>query len=61
MYIQLGDYDPSNEYVSKYSDTKTIRLYRKPTENRIDVETLYLKIHNQLSKKDKPKRTKDTN
>ena len=26
MYIELGDYDPSNEYVANYSDTKTIRL-----------------------------------
>ena len=61
IHIQFGDYGPSNEYVSSYSDTKTIRLYRKLTENRIKVETLYLQIHNQLSKQDKPKRTKHTN
>ena len=34
MYIELGDYDPSNEYVANYSDSKTIRLYRKLTEKR---------------------------
>ena len=28
MYIELGDYDPSNEYVAKYSDSKTIRLQK---------------------------------
>ena len=61
MYIQPGDYDPSNEYVSKYSDIKTIRLYQKLTKNRINEEKLYLQIHNQLSKQDKPKRTKHTN
>ena len=61
MYIQLGDYDPSNKYVSNYSDAKTIRLYRKLTENRINVETFYLQIHNQLSKQDKPKCIKHTN
>ena len=61
MYIQLGDYDPSNEYITSYSDAKTIKLYRKLTENKIDVETLYLQIHKQLSKHDKPKRTKHSN
>ena len=61
IYIQLVDYGPSNEYVSKYSDTKTIRLYRKLTENRIDIETLYLQMHNQLSKQDTLKRTKHAN
>ena len=58
MYIQPGDYDPSNEYVSKYSDTKTIRLYQKLTKNRINEEKLYLQIQD---KQDKPKRTKHTN
>ena len=28
MYIELGDYDPSNEYVANYSDSKTIRLQK---------------------------------
>ena len=60
MFIILGDYDPSNEYISNYSDAKTSRLYRKLTENRIDIETLYLQIYNQLTK-DKPKGTKHTN
>ena len=60
MYIQLGDYDPSNEYITSYSDAKTIKLYRKLTENKIDVET-YLQIHKQFSKHDKPKRTKHSN
>ena len=36
MFIELGDYDPSNEYIVNYSDSKTIRLYRKLTEKRID-------------------------
>ena len=49
MYIELGDYDPSNEYIVNYSDAKTVRLYRKLTENKIDVETLYQQIHNQLN------------
>ena len=40
MYIELGDYDPSNEYVINYTDTKIIRLYRKLIEIRVDVETL---------------------
>ena len=52
MFIELGDYDPSN------SDSKTIRLYRKLTEKRIDIETLYSQIYNQLTKNEKPKRTK---
>ena len=26
MFIEPGDYDPSNEYITNYSDTKTIRL-----------------------------------
>ena len=58
MHIQFGDYGPSNEYLSSYSDTKTVRLYRKLTENWINVEIFYLQIDNQLSKQDKPKRTK---
>ena len=41
MCIELGDYDPSNECIVNYSNAKTVRLYRKPTENKIDVETLY--------------------
>ena len=61
MYIQEGDYDPSNENIINYSDAKTIRLYRKLTENKIDAETLYLQIYNQLSKQDKPKCTKHAN
>ena len=61
MHIQPGNYDPSNEYVSKYSNTKTIRLYQKLTKNRTNVETLYLQMHNQLSIQDKPKRTKHIN
>lgn len=60
MFVKLGDYDPSNEYTSNYSDAKTIRLYRKLTENCIDIEKLYLQIYNQLTK-DKPKRTKHRN
>lgn len=32
IYIELSDYDPSNEYVANYADTKTIRLYRKLTK-----------------------------
>ena len=39
MFIELGDYDTSNEYMVNYSDSKTIRLYRKLTEKRIDIET----------------------
>ena len=58
MFIELGDYDPSNEYIVNYSDSKTIRLYRKLTEKRIDIETLYSQIYNQLTKNEKPKRTK---
>lgn len=61
MYIELGDCDPSNEYVANYSDSKTIRLYRKPTGKRIDAETLYLQIFNQLTKQDKPIGTKHSN
>ena len=61
MYIELGDYDPSNEYVANYSDSKTIRLYRKLMEKRIDAEALYTQIYNQLTKRDKPKRTKHSN
>ena len=60
MYLQLGDFDPSKEYVMNYSDVKTIRLYQRLTENNIDPETLYLQIHNQLTKQEKPKRTKHT-
>ena len=40
MYAELGDYDPSDEYIINYTDTKTIRLYRKLIEIRVDVETL---------------------
>ena len=58
MYIELGDYDPSNEYIVNYSDAKTVRLYRKLTENKIDVETFHQQIHNQLNKQGKAKRTK---
>ena len=61
MYIQLGDYDPSNEYITNYSDVKTIRLYRKLTENKIDIQTLYQQIHNRLSKQGRPKRIKQAN
>lgn len=61
MYIEFGDYDPSNEYIANYSDSKTIRLYRKLTEKRIDAEALYLQIYNLLTKQDKPKRTKQSN
>ena len=61
MSIELGDYDPSNEYVANYSDSKTIRLYRKLTEKRIVAEALYTQIYNQLTKQDKPKRTKHSN
>lgn len=53
LYIQLGKYDPSNEYVMNYSNVKTIRLYQKLIENKIDPETLYLQIHSQLSKQDR--------
>ena len=49
MYIELGDYDPSNEYIINYSDAKTIRLYLKLTENKIDIEKLYERILNQLT------------
>ena len=58
MFIELGDYDPSNEYIVNYSDSKTIRLSRKLTEKRIDIETLCLQIYNQRTKNEKPKRTK---
>ena len=58
IFIELGDYDPSNEYIVNYFDSKTIRLYRKLTEKRIDIETLYSQIYNQLTKNEKPKRTK---
>lgn len=61
MYIELGDYDPSNEYVANYSGPKIIRLYQKLTEKRINAETLYLQISNQLTKQDKPKSTKHSN
>ena len=61
MYIQLGDYDPSNEYITNYSNAKTIRLYCKLTENKIDIETLYQQIHIQLSTQDRPKHTKQAN
>ena len=61
MYIELGYFNPSNEYVANYSDAKTIRLYRKPTEKRMELETLYLQIYNQFNKQDKLKRTKHTN
>ena len=60
-YIEVGDYCPSNEYTINYTDNKTIRIYRKLTENRIDIETLYQQIHNQLNKQDKLKRVKHTN
>ena len=39
MYIQLFDYYLSNEYITNYSDVKTIRLYCKLTEMEIDIET----------------------
>ena len=58
MFIELGDYDPSNEYIVNYSNSKTIRLSRKLTEKRIDIEILCLQIYNQLTKNEKPKRTK---
>ena len=58
MHIEFGDYDPSNEYIVNYSDAKTVRLYRKLTENKIDVEPLYQQIHNRLYKQDKLKRTR---
>ena len=58
MYSELRDYDPSNEYTMNYSDSKTRRLYWKLTEKCIDIETLYLLIYNQLTKNEKPKRTK---
>ena len=58
IFIKLGDYDPSNEYIVNYSDSKTIKLYRKLTEKRIDIETLYSQKYNQLTKNEKPKRTK---
>ena len=58
MFIELGDYNPFSEYIVNYSDSKTIRFYRKLTENRIDIETLYSQIYNQLTKNEKPKRTK---
>ena len=61
MYIELGDYDPSNGNVANFSDSKAIRIYRKLTEKWIDAETLYLQIFNQLAKQDKPKRTKHSN
>lgn len=60
MYIEFGDFHPSNEYVLNYSYVKTIRLHRRLTEKKIDPETLYLIIQNQLAKQDKPKRTKHT-
>ena len=58
IYIKLGDYDPSDKYVVNYSDTKTLWLYCKLTENKIDVETLSQQIHNKLNKQDKVKSTK---
>ena len=58
MFIELGDYDSSNGYIVNYSISKPIRLYRKLTEKRIDIETLYSQIYNQLTKNEKPKRTK---
>ena len=58
MFIELGDYDPFNKYIANYSDSKTIRLYQKLTEKRIDIETLYSQTYNQLTKNEKPKRTK---
>ena len=61
MYIELGDCDSPNEYVANHSDSKTIRLYWKPTEKRIDAETLYLQIFNQLTKQGKPIGTKNSN
>ena len=61
MYAELGDYDPSDEYIINYTDTKTIRLYRKLIEIRVDVETLEQQINNQLNKQDKVKHTKHTN
>lgn len=60
MYIELGDYDPSNKYVVNYPDPKTIRLYGKLTEKRTDAETLYIEIYNQLTKQDKQKCTKQS-
>ena len=50
MYVELGDYDPSDEHVANYSGPKIIRLYQKLTEKRINAETLYLQIFNQLTK-----------
>ena len=38
MFVELGHYDPSSEYIVNYSDSKTIRRYRKLTEKRIDIE-----------------------
>ena len=58
MFIELGDYDLSNEYILNYSDSKTIRLYRKLTEKHIDIKTLNSHIYNQLTKNEKPIRTK---
>ena len=49
------DYDLSNEYMVNYSDSKTIRLYRKLTEKRIDIETLKSRTYNlKLTKNEKP-------
>ena len=58
MLIKLGYYNLSNEYTVNCSDLTAIRLYRKLREKRIDIETLYSQIYNQLTKNEKPKRTK---
>ena len=49
------DYDLSNEYMVNYSDSKTIRLYRKLTEKSVDIETLKSQTYNlKLTKNEKP-------
>ena len=58
MCFQLGDYNPSNEFIINYSDSKTIRISWKLIEKRINIETLYLQIYKQLTENEKPKRTR---
>ena len=56
MFVELGNFDLSNEYIVNYSDSKTIRLYRKLSGKQIDIETLYSQIYKQLTKNEKHKR-----
>ena len=49
MLLELGPYDPSDEFVMNYKDKLTVDIYRRLAQLNLDKNNLYKQIYQQLT------------